>query len=73
VGAAQLLLAAVTVIATLTIVSANAIWLAAAQSSLAWLVVGVANLALAGVVAPRVIGRALRKGRRLRAAASGRR
>jgi hypothetical protein len=73
--AAQLLLAAVTGIAALTIVPANVVWTAAIQSSLAWLVVAVANLALAGVVAPRMIGRALRKGRRLRlrAAASGRR
>jgi hypothetical protein len=71
--ATQLLLAAVTVIASFTIVSANAIWLAAAQSSLVWLVVGVANLALVGAVAPRTIGRALRKGRRLRAAASAKR
>jgi len=71
--AAQLLLAAVTVIAALTIVPANIMWTAAIQSSLAWLAVGVANLALVGVVAPRMIGRALRRGRRLRAAASGRR
>ena len=47
--AAQLLLAAVTLTAALAIVSANIIWLAAIQSSLAWLVVGVANLALVGV------------------------
>ncbi len=69
--AAQLLLAAVTLIATLAIVAANAIWFAAIQSSLAWLVVGVANLALVGVVMPRIIGRAVRKGRRLRATAGG--
>ena len=43
--AAQLLLAAVTLTAALAIVSANIIWLAAIQSSLPWLVVGVANLA----------------------------
>ncbi len=70
--AAQPLLAAVTLAAALAIVPANAIWLAAIQSSLPWLVVGVANLAVVGVVMPRGIGRAVRKGRRLRAAASGR-
>ena len=69
--AAQLLLAAVTLTAALAIVSANIIWLAAIQSSLAWLVVGVANLAVVGVVMPRIIGRAVRKSRRLRATASG--
>jgi hypothetical protein len=69
--AAQLLLAAVTLIAEVAIVSAYTIWLAAIQSSLAWLVVGVANLALAGVVMPRIIGQAVRKGRRLRATAGG--
>ena len=47
--AAQLLLAAVTLIAALAIVSANSIWLAVIQSSLAWLVVGLANLASVGV------------------------
>lgn len=69
--AAQLLLAAVTLTAALVIVSANIFWLAAIQSSLAWLVVGVANLAVVGVVMPRIIGRAVRKGRRLRATAGG--
>ena len=69
--AAQLLLAAVTLTAALTIVSANLFWLAAIQSSLPWLVFGVANLAVVGVDMPRGIGRAVRKGRRLRAAASG--
>jgi len=70
--AAQPLLAAVTLTAAFAIVPANLIWLAAIQSSLAWLVVGVANLALLGVVTPRRIGQAVRQGRRLRAAASGR-
>jgi hypothetical protein len=69
--AAQLLLAAVTLTAALVIVSANIFWLAAIQSSLAWLVVGVANLTVVGVVMPRIIGRAVRKGRRLRATAGG--
>jgi hypothetical protein len=53
-------------------VSANTIWLAATQSSLPWLVVGVANLAVVSVVAPRRIGQAVRQGRRLRAATNGR-
>ena len=60
-----------TLTAALTIMSANLFWLAAIQSSLPWLVFGVANLAVVGVVMPRGIGRAVRKGRRLRAAASG--
>jgi hypothetical protein len=68
--AAQLLLAAVTVTGLLTIVTANTIWLAAIQSSLPWLVVGVANLALVVLVTPRRFGHAVRKGRRLRSAAS---
>ena len=66
--AAQPLLGAVTLTAALAIVPANLIWLAATQSSLPWLVVGVANLVLVGVVSPRMIGRAVRQGRRLRAA-----
>jgi hypothetical protein len=70
--AAQPLLAAVTMTAVLAMVSANTIWLAAIQSSLPWLVVGVANLAVVSVVAPRRIGQAVRQGRRLRAAASAR-
>ncbi len=51
--------------------SANLFWLAAIQSSLPWLVLGVTNVAVVGVDVPRGIGRAVRKGRRLRAAASG--
>jgi hypothetical protein len=66
--AAQPVLAAVTVTAASAIIPANLIWLAAIQSSLPWLVVGVANLALMGVVMPRRIGQAVRQGRRLRAA-----
>jgi hypothetical protein len=66
--AAQPLLGAVTLIAALAIVPANLIWLAATQSSLPWLVVGVANLVLVGFVSPMMIGRAVRQGRRLRAA-----
>ena len=70
--ASQLLVAALSLTAALAIVPVNVIWFAAIQSSLGWLAVGVANLALVGVVAPRRIGRAVRQGRRLRAAASGR-
>ncbi len=69
--AAQLPLAAVALTAAFAIVPANILWFAAIQSSLGWLAVGVANLALVGVVAPRGIGRAVRKSRRLRAAAGG--
>jgi hypothetical protein len=67
--AAQPLLAAVTLTAALAIVPANAFWLAAVQSSLVWVAVGVANLALVGVVMPRRIRQAVRRGRRLRATA----
>jgi hypothetical protein len=67
--AARVLLAAVTLTSALTMVSVNILWLAAIESSLSWLVVGVATLALAGVVTPRTFGQAVRKARRLRAAA----
>ena len=66
--AAQPLLAAVTLTAAQVILPANLILLAAAQSSLPWLVVGVTNLALVGFVTPRFIGRAVRQSRRLRVA-----
>ena len=66
--AAQPLLAAVTLTAAQLILPANLILLAAAQSSLPWLVVGVTNLALVGFVTPRFIGRAVRQSRRLRVA-----
>lgn len=68
--AAQPLLAAVTLTAALTIVPANLIWLAAAESSLPYLVVGVAILAAVGFITPRSIAQALRRGRRLRARAA---
>jgi hypothetical protein len=70
--AAHLLLAAVTVTAALAIVPANVIWLAAIQSSLPWLVVGLVTLAVVGALAPRRIRQAARKGRRLRRAAAAR-
>jgi hypothetical protein len=66
--AAQPLLAAVTLTAAQVILPANLILLAATQSSLPWLVVGVTNLALVGFVTPRFIGRAVRQSRRLRVA-----
>ena len=66
--AAQPLLAAVTLTAAQLILPANLILLAAAQSSLPWLVVGVTDLALVGFVTPRFIGRAVRQSRRLRVA-----
>jgi hypothetical protein len=69
--AAQLLLSAMTLTAAMAILSANIIWLAAIQSSLAWLVVGVANLASVGVATAMGIGQAVRKSRRLRATAGG--
>jgi len=66
--AAQPLLVAVALTAAQAILPANLIWLAATQSSLPWLVVGVTNLALVGFVTPRSIGRAVRQSRRLRVA-----
>ena len=68
--AAQLLLGASGLTAAFAIVPADILWLAAIQPSLPWLVVGVADLALTGVMAPRWIGRAVRQGRRLRARAA---
>jgi hypothetical protein len=69
--AEQLLLAPVTLTAALALVPANVILLAAIQSSLPWLVVGMANLAVLGAVAPGKIGQAARRGKRLRRAAAG--
>jgi len=66
--AAQPLLASVTMTAALAIVSANMFLLAAIESSVPWLVAGAANLALLCAFMPRFIGRAVRQGRRLRAA-----
>jgi hypothetical protein len=69
--AAQPMLAAVTLTAAFALVPANLIWLAATESSLPWLVVGVTNLAVVGFVTPRTMGRAVRQSRRLRTAARG--
>ena len=46
------------------------LWWSAAQSSVFLLVMGLVNLALGSVLVPRRVSRAVRKGRRLRAAAS---
>jgi hypothetical protein len=48
-----------------------ALWWSASQSSVALLVMALVNLALWSAVGPAKIGRAVRRGRRLRAAASG--
>jgi hypothetical protein len=69
--AAQVLLGTAALTAAFLIMPVNCVWNAVIQSSLPWLVVGVANLALIGAVMPRGIGRAVRRSRRLRAAASG--
>jgi hypothetical protein len=53
------------------VVGTLGIWWWATQSSVTLLVLTVTNLALAGVLAPGKIGRAVRRGRRLQAAASG--
>jgi hypothetical protein len=47
------------------------IWWWATQSSVTLLVLTVTNLALAGVLAPGKIGRAVRRGRRLRSGDRG--
>jgi hypothetical protein len=71
VRAAQLVLGAVTpTMVMIMFVSLN-LWWSATQPSLVLLVMGLVNLALGSVVAPSRVSRAVRKGRRLRAAASG--
>jgi len=47
------------------------LWWSAAQSSVFLLFMALLNLVLGGVLMPSTVGRAVRKGRRLRAAASG--
>ncbi len=47
-------------------------WTSATQASVLWLVVGLGVLIAVSTTAPRSIGQAIRKGRRLRAAADGR-
>jgi hypothetical protein len=72
VQAIELVVDAVTSTAVSGMVSASIIWLSAFQASVPWLVVGIGQLVLLSSYAPWRIGRAVRKGRRLRAAASGR-
>jgi hypothetical protein len=71
VRAAQLVLGAITAVTVTVMFVTLVLWWSASQSSVALLVMALVNLALWSVVAPAKIGRAVRKGRRLRAAASG--
>jgi hypothetical protein len=70
VRAAQLVLGAVMPITAMAMVSTFCLWGWATQASAVSLVLALANLALMSVFAPWYIGRAARRGRRLRAAAS---
>jgi len=71
VRAFHLVLGAIIPNAVSMVVVTLGIWWWATQSSVTLLVLAVTNLALAGVLAPKKIGRAIRWGRRLQAAASG--
>ena len=71
VRAVHLVLGAIIPIAVSMVVVTLGIWWWATQSSVTLLVLAVTNLALASVLAPGKIGRAVRRGRRLQAAASG--
>ncbi len=71
VRAAQLVLGAVTTTLTMIMFVSLVLWWSAAQSSVFLLVMGLVNLALGSVLVPRRVSRAVRKGRRLRATASG--
>jgi hypothetical protein len=71
VRAAQLVLGAITAVTVTVMFVTLVLWWSASQSSVALLVMALVNLALWSVVAPAKIGRAVRKGRRLRATASG--
>jgi hypothetical protein len=66
VRATQVVLGAVLSAASSTVIATVALWLAATQGSVTLLVVGMANLAVTGVLEPGRIGRAVRRGRRLR-------
>jgi hypothetical protein len=70
VRAAQLLLGAVTPTAVSAMVIANAIWLSVTQASVMWLLFAVLLVTLVSMSAPHRIRRAVRRGRRLRSAAS---
>ena len=71
VRAFHLVLGAIIPTAASMVVVTLGIWWWATQSSVTLLVLTVTNLAMAGVLAPKKIGRAIRRGRRLQAAASG--
>lgn len=66
VRAAQLVLGAVIPTAVAAVVAAMALWWSATHGSVTLLVLAVVNLATSSVLAPRSIGRAVRRGRRLR-------
>jgi hypothetical protein len=68
VRAAQLILGTVTTIMLTVMFASLILWWSAAQSSVLLLVIGLVNLALGSVLAPQMVSRAVRKGRRLRAA-----
>jgi hypothetical protein len=71
VRAAQLMLGAVSTTLVTAMFVTLTLWWSATQSSIFLLVMGLVNLALGSVLVPRRVSRAVRKGRRLRAAASG--
>jgi hypothetical protein len=71
VRAAQLVLSAVTPTMAMVMFVSLVLWWSAVQSSVFLLVMGLVNLAGESVLAPHRVSRAVRKGRRLRAAASG--
>jgi hypothetical protein len=68
VRAAQLILGTVTTIMLMVMFVSLILWWSAAQSSVVLLVIGLVNLALGSVLVPQTVSRAVRKGRRLRAA-----
>ena len=70
--AAQLVLGAIIPTAVSTMLITLALWWSATQDSVTMLVLAVANLAAASAGTPVKIRRAVRRGRRLRSAASGR-
>ena len=72
VRAAQLVLGAIIPTAVSTMLITLALWWSATQDSVTMLVLAVANLAAASAGTPVKIRRAVRRGRRLRSAASGR-
>jgi hypothetical protein len=71
VRATQLVLGAVTRTMVTVMFIALTLWWSATQSSVFLLVLGLVNLVLGSVLVPSRFSRAVRKGRRLRAAASG--